>query len=438
MKKVMYGLFIGLFLAMSLALSVGMVFIGPAQPAANEILAEAPALKTEDGAANWDVLSHTAAWIGDRFFLRNELIGLDRRLTASVLNTSGQSSVILGTDGWLYFTPTLANYTDTEGMTERELSNAAHNLSLMARYCEENGKQFLFVIAPNKNALYSDHMPSFGVKAEKTDAQRLHGLLKEKGVAYADLFGAFAAQNEVLYFAHDSHWNSKGAALGADVINSGFGRQSNYFGGDFSASEPHEGDLFAMLYPGSTDPEQNPVYGGKLQFAFTGRATKADAIVLETAGQGSGKLLAYRDSFGNLLYPYLADSFASATFSRSTAYDLTKEGEYVLVELVQRNLRYLITNIPVMPSPRGDICPAVSQGTLTVKTAKKGGLLQVTGTLPGEADRAYVVCDTGTFEAFLLEDNGFAANVPADSKAENIIYIIGETTQMYELTNGGN
>jgi hypothetical protein len=75
---------------------------------------------------------------------------------------------------------------------------------------------------------------------------------------------------------------------------------------------------------------------------------------------------------------------------------------------------------------------------LTVKTAKKGELLQVTGTLPGEADRAYVVCDTGTFETFLLEDNGFAANVPADSKAENIIYIISETTHIYELTNGGN
>ena len=72
MKKVMYGLFIGLFLTMSLALSVGMIFAGPAQPTANEILAEAPVLKNEDGTANTDLLSQTAAWINDRFFLRNE------------------------------------------------------------------------------------------------------------------------------------------------------------------------------------------------------------------------------------------------------------------------------------------------------------------------------------------------------------------------------
>jgi len=437
MKKTMYGLFIGLFLIMSLTLSVGMLFAGPAQPAANEILAQPPVLKNEDGTINADVLSQTAAWMGDRFFLRNRLIGADRWLTARVLSTSGQSSVILGTEGWLYFAPTLTNYTGTEGMTDRELSHAAHNLSLMARYCRENGKKFLFAIAPNKNALYAEHMPDFGVKAEKTDADKLHSLLASEGVPYADLFAAFGAQQEVLYFAHDSHWNSKGAALGADVINRGFGVTSRYFDADFTAGDPHEGDLYAMLYPGMGDPEQDLRYGGQLQYSFTGRATKPDAIVLETAGNGSGRLLAYRDSFGNLLYPYLADSYESAVFSRSTTYDLTKEADFVLVELVQRNLRYLITNLPLMPSPKADICPAQSMGALQASTAKKGDLLQVTGTLPEDADQAFVVCDSGVYEAFLLADKGYGANVPADSRVEEIIYTIGAQTQMYELTIGG-
>ena len=49
--------------------------------------------------------------------------------------------------------------------------------------------------------------------------QRLHGLLDQLKVAYVDLFAAFSQVDETLYFAHDSHWNSKGAALGADLIN---------------------------------------------------------------------------------------------------------------------------------------------------------------------------------------------------------------------------
>lgn len=435
MKKV----FIGLFLALSLTLSVGMFFAGPAQPVANELLAEPPSFTKEDGGVNTDILADTAKYMGDRFFLRNELITLDRRLNAALLGTSGQSSVILGSEGWLYFAPTLADYTGTDGMTDRELEHAASNLELMARYCRENGKQFLFVIAPNKNALYDANMPSYGVKAETTDAQKLHSLLTAKNVPYADLFAAFGQRSEVLYFAHDSHWNSKGAALGADVINAGFGLQTDYFTADFSATVPHEGDLYAMLYPGSVDPERDPVYGGELKFEFTGRSTRPDAISLETAGQGSGRLLAYRDSFGNLLYPYLAYSYDQTTFSRSTAYDLTKESDFVLVELVQRNLRYLITYIPVMPSPTEQLqLPAESKGTVGFTTAKKGDLLQLSGTLPEEADGAWVVCDSGAYRAFMLADGGFAANLPREAAPKTVVYTVGGQTLMYELISGGN
>lgn len=436
MKKLFYGLFIGAFLLLSLTLSLGMVF-GVAQPTANEILVEAPSLTAEDGSFNAELLSDTAAWVNDRFFLRNELISLDRRLNASVLGTSSQDSVLLGKDGWLYFRDTLNDYTGASGMTDRQLQHAAHNLALMAQYCEENGKQFLFVIAPNKNALYEENMPSFGVKAAQTDAEKLHSLLEGR-VPYADLFKAFGQTDEVLYFAHDSHWNSKGAALGADVINGGFGVESDYYGADFSASQPHEGDLYAMLYPGSSDPETDPVYGGALKFTFTGRASKPDAITLETAGQGTGKLLAYRDSFGNLLYPYLADSFSEATFSRSVSYDLTKEADFVLIELVQRNLRYLITYVPVMPSPAEQLqLPAAAEGALTFESAKKSGLLQVTGTLPEEADSAWVVCDGLAYRAFMLDGCGFAANVPVEANIEKIVYTVSGETLMYEL-NGGN
>lgn len=434
MKKLNFA-FVAVFFLLSLTLSVGMLFAGPAQPMANEVLAEPPAATTPEGSFNDRILADTAKYVGDRFFLRQQLISLDRRLNAALLGTSGQDSVLLGADGWLYFRDTLNDYTGVDGLTDRQLGYIAHNLGLMNRYCEENGKQFLFVIAPNKNALYDENMPNFGVKAQVTDAQKLQQLL-EGSVPYADLFAAFEGEEEVLYFAHDSHWNSRGAALGADVINRGFGVESSFFGADFSASQPHEGDLYAMLYPGSTDPEQDPVYGGKLDFTFTGRATKPDAISLETAGQGSGKLLAYRDSFGNLLFPYLAHSYAEATFSRSVSYDLTKEADFVLIELVQRNLKYLITYIPVMPAPVETVeLPESSRGKLTVTTAKKGELLQLSGTLPDEADAAWVICDGIAYRCFMMED-GFAANVP--TQAQTVVYTIGGETLMYELISGGN
>ena len=428
--------FVAVFFAASITLSLGILFDGPSKAGANEQLAKPPEL-VSDGVYNPDLLSDAAAWVGDHFFLRQELITLHNRLSAVVL-TSGAEDVVLGSNGWLYYDSTMDNYTTQNLMTHRELFSAATNLELMASYCREQGKQFSFVIAPNKNALYAENMPNIGISNPRQDAENLHKELTARQIPYVDLFALFDAQEAPLYFAHDSHWNSKGAALAADAINSAFGKPSQYFSDPFSATAPHLGDLFEMLYPAGQDPEQDPVYGGKLNFTYAGAATKPDSITLKTEGSGEGSLLAYRDSFGNLLYPYLADSYASATFSRSTRYDLTKPGDFVLIELVERNLRYLITNLPVMPAPeREQALPQTLSGTTSFTTAKgPEGYTQIKGTLPATADtnsRVYLICGDKTYEAFLTENNSYGAYIPAEETAEKLLFIQNGQAVLYDL-----
>ena len=242
----------------------------------------------------------------------------------------------------------------------------------------------------------------------------------------------FRTETEKLYFAHDSHWNSKGAALGADVINSAFGIQSDYYAGDFSEKQPHTGDLYEMLYPAFSDPETDPVYGGKLEFTYTGGGKKPDSMTIKTQGQGSGSFLVYRDSFGNLLYPYLADSAGETTFSRSVSYDLTKPADRVLVELVERNLNYLIRYAPVMPSPVREIpAPTKSAGTAAfTEVAGKApeGTVKITGTLPAVADAdsgIYIECDGVFYEAFCMENDGYVAYIPEDAVPQRLVYSNG-------------
>lgn len=439
-NKIIYSLFIGLFLTLCLSLSVGTLLLGPADAAANERLAEFPTVRTEDGSLNADYLAQLQSYVNDRFFLRQKLITLDRRIS-NLLGVSGESSVIAGKDGWLFFADTLGDYTGTGLMSSREVFSAASNVALMDEYCRRNGKEFTFIVAPNKNSLYGQYMPDFGLTAKTSNAERFHDLLDQLGVTYVDLFAAFEAENELLYFAHDSHWNSKGAALGADLINRSFGVESNYFGADFSADEPHDGDLYAMVFPAAQDTERNPVYGGTLNYTFKSKATQPDAINLATEGEGSGNLLCYRDSFGMLLFPYLADSYAAAKFSRTVNYDLTGEEDYVVIELVERNLRYLIQNVPVMPSPvRSMELPATISGSVEVskvENARAGsGCVQFAGTLPAKPDAAsciYVVCAGVVYEAFCLENDRFAVNVAEGTTPEYVIYSIGGVPQMFQI-----
>ena len=48
---------------------------------------------------------------------------------------------------------------------------------------------------------------------EKSDAERFAAFLEKEGVHSLDLFRLFAEQDEVLYYARDSHWNEKGAVV---------------------------------------------------------------------------------------------------------------------------------------------------------------------------------------------------------------------------------
>lgn len=423
MKKVLICIFVAGFFLLSVTLSVGILFAGPAEAGANEVLSKAPALVDKDGKLNDYFLNDAATWLSDHFFGRQELISVHNKTVSTVFATSSSDDVILGTGDWLYYKPTLGDYTGTAVATDREIFMAANNLALMQEYCESQGRAFAFVIAPNKNSLYPEHMPDYGAVSRQTNAQALHSKLDEMGVAYIDLFAVFGEQEEVLYFAHDSHWNSKGAALGADSINAAFGAESNYFAADFSASEYHLGDLYEMLYPSFKDTEENPVYGGAFAFTFTSKATKADSITLETASDKAGSLLCYRDSFGNLLYPYLADSYGTCRFSRSVSYDLTQEGDDVLIELVERNIPYLYTYLPVMPAPQRELSLPEATGSVMVQTKEAKtteALLQIKGTLPVQADAdssVYVVCDGTVYEAFCLADGGFGAYIPGEAQA---------------------
>lgn len=430
-KNISAALFTAACLAMALVLSLGFLAFGPSEAGANERLSAAPVLKNADGEWNADFLSDLATYFDDHFYLRQELISSHNRIMAVLFGSSAEDDVILGSDGWLYYEPTLGDYTGTEPMTSRSLWCAAINLGLMQEYCESLGAEFVFVPAPNKNSLYDENMPSYGVKAETSNAQRLFDILDFTGVNYLDLFSAFAAEEETLYFAHDSHWNSKGAAFAADLINAALGGESSYYSDAFARSESHSGDLYEMLYPAFSDSEQNPLYGGELSFTHSGGGElRPDSITIDTVGSGEGSLLAFRDSFGNLLYPYLADSYASARFSRAVSYDLAQMAtlgtDRVLIELVERNLDYLVSYYPLMPAPERSlegISEAEAEFSVNAKAKAPEGCVLITGSLGEDCfntSSIYVICGDAAYEAFCLADGAFAAYIPAEAQPTGI------------------
>ncbi len=428
--KAGYVVFVVCCLALCLIPSLGMLLHREEAAGGNQVLSRLPSLTDREGNWNPDYLTELAAYGEDHAFLKQEAITAWSALNARVLGSSVAEDVVLGRDGWLYYGGTLADYTGAAPLDDRALWRAAHNLSLVQEYCQGQGADFLFTLAPNKNSLYSQWMPPMRRAGTESDAKRLMGELERQGVCYLDLFDTFSQEEEVLYFAQDSHWNSKGAALAADAVIAALGGESRYYAGPFTRERSHQGDLYAMLYPTGKGLEEDMVYGGALAFNYDAPIRGADAVTIMTTGTGEGSLLAFRDSFGNSLYPYLADHYASALFSRAAEWRLEliaeREADAVVVELVERNIGNLLKNLPNMPAP---LRPAAAEagGTGAVQGTAQPcdalpGYVTVTGSLPEDAageGPVYLAGAEGWYEAFLLEDGGFGLHVPETVLAQD-------------------
>lgn len=428
-KKTGYLIYIVIVVALCLAPFALMSVRPTTTTTENKPMAKWPSLWDEKG-FNRDFLEEAGEWFDDHFAFRQELVSADAKLRGSVFGTSATDSVIYGKDGWLYYEATLDDFQHKNSVSDRALFNMAHNTALMQEYTESLGKTFLFTIAPNKNSLYGENMPEryqYTV-AQQSDAERLIPWLEKEGVNYIDLFSLFEKQDEVLYYARDSHWNQKGAVLVYNTLLDACGKEhETYENVDSQIRCDYYGDLNLMLYPVGSEPEDDVHYQKPFTYVYqTEGATVEDQFVQTTCENGTQNLLMYRDSFGNSLLPYFAENFANASFSKQVPYPMTDlvttEADIVIVEKVERHLPTLSEVPPLMSGIRRQLDSEIeSAESNTTFRMKKEGIYYK---MQGIADEAYLdpesriyieVTDgenTGIYEAFCVNsvENGTSSD----------------------------
>ena len=436
MKRIWYILFVAVFFLACLAPSVGMMIAGPSQAAANEAPAAAPKFIRANGAFNENVLSDLQTYMSNGFFGRLNLITAWDGLCAKVFNTSANDDVLIGPDGWLFYGGAVNDISGANQMTDREIWCAARSLYLMQEYAQNQGAEFIFTIPCGKYTLYPEHAPSYVTVAEGSNRERLVAALAEQGVNYADLYDAFTAVDEELYWQLDSHWNGRGAALAADAILAGLGESSDYFGGPFAAEPTHTGDLYEMLYPTGTVREWTYIWSPGFTFDYVSDFHTYDDISIETENPDvDGSLLMFRDSSGRNLYPYMAQSYGRAFFSRLNNYRLDfiagQEADTVVVELAERTVNYLLRYPAVYPAPERDTSvldnaiPVGGDTQVDDSGSTMEGYAKLTGTLPDTAidSPVYVEVDGAVYEA-IPNEGSFTAWLPMEMDWQNAqVYI---------------
>ena len=432
LKKLGYILFVGAVATICI-LPVAVMPWQMEKAVGNEQLASFPELRKEDGNFNTGILNEFADYFADHFGFRHEMITLNDWLTEAAFKTLDSNSVLLGKDSWLFYKSTLEDYTGTNLFTARQSYAAAHVLGLMQEYCEQNGIDFCFTIAPNKNSMYSSQMPARYAAASVRNAQLLKQQMEQQNVRYMDLFEVLSNSKEQLYYRLDSHWNMRGAQLAAQALLKELKGCEVEFDSSVTGKKlPHTGDLYEMVYPAGSETEQDMAYD--FTYQYDEKFHSADDITIHTKNsEADGSVFVYRDSFGINLHPFLAQSYGSACFSRNMPYRLTavmeEQPDVLLVELVERNLNWLLERAPELPAPERTAVPAADTGA-RLKAQREDSRMEdtfcLTGSLSGQNvdddSPVYVLTETAAYEASPCgeSEQPFTAYLPQNLREQEL------------------
>lgn len=395
------------------------------------------------GKVNTEFFSELDTWLAEHFPFRSAIISTNNLLKATLFGSSDEDQVVVGKNDWLYFSQTLPDYFGENVMTEAQLRQIVTTLSLIQEQVTQSGGKFVFAVAPNKNTVYPQYMPSYYQPSHTVNnLDRLTALLREEPY-FADLRGALSGSSGQLYHARDSHWNNLGAMIAwQQMVAAAGGNHALFQGVDYTWNQNWRGDLEDMIFPSFSFLDWQADYAVDWTYQITSNYRSEEDILITTENTGGqGRLLMMRDSFGNSLLPFFAQTYEYALFSRAVPYDLREIDSYdtVIIEIVERNLANLLRTAPVMIAPARQL-----QGTQTqaiTNTRQTKGLTHLYGSFSGDADHVYLQLsngeDTLVVEAFpILEqsllgdqsgellEHGFSAYVSAEYKDYQVTVFI--------------
>ncbi len=288
--------------------------------------------------------------IKENLFLKKELIHLYGKINHTLFKESGNSQVVVGKEEWLFFGETLPDYLGKTNYSKDELEYMGQKLLEIQNHVLANGGGFLFICAPNKNTIYSKYMPWYYLKkSQESNWRQLAEVLNKKGINYIDVEQVFSQEVEYnTYYQSDSHWNHQGALLIYKDIMGKTGIETY----DKYENIPWEeknflGDLTPLYLPKATISEKGifptitPNYHSKKPIRSFN-----DLLIETQNNRNHYKMLVFRDSFGEQIFPFLANNIGKMVYKRSYEYDqILNENlqfDMVIIEIVERELGQLL------------------------------------------------------------------------------------------------
>ena len=261
-----------------------------------------------------DVFSQFDAYFADRAPYRDLLIKMYKNielklalLYARMLPHNNGSdyftainNVIIGQNDWLFYSAdnSVEYYKGTNLPSEAELREYVARAEKVNNYFKAQGKEFVIVVAPNKEQIYSEYMPE-GIRVINTvkRVDFIYNYFKTHSdvtVIYPKEELIAAKENRETYYQQDTHWNGYGAYIGAGLI---FDALQIPLGNANITAIPWEGGDLTIL--SAMEPSKYTDYyvAYRQDVTINYLVSVEDEFVLESSNKNGKKLLVLGDSF---------------------------------------------------------------------------------------------------------------------------------------------
>ncbi len=303
------------------------------------------------------------AYYGDHFGLRNTFIRWLDVAKVCWLGVSTSPKVILGKDGWLFYTETpVTDFASKQPFSPAQLVQWQIALEANRAWLAQRHIRYVVMFVPDKQTIYGEYLPAGLAKKPVGGKSRLDQLLEHlqahSEVEVVDLRGPLrrAKAEGPIYQLTDSHWNARGAFVAYQEL-------TRFLGGWFPAVAPWlpscfgieeqtaiGGDLAKMLNLQDRLPEPGvTLVSLRPQAARTVKTPwrtwyDTPALATECPDGRLPRAVMFNDSFLCHLHPFLSEHFRRIVYLAQEGIDEAiverEQPDVVIHEVVERKLLY--------------------------------------------------------------------------------------------------
>ena len=269
---------------------------------------------------------------------------------------NADKKVFYGRGDWLFYGAenSLDYYQGTNLMNAETLAKETASLVKLYEICEERGVKLRIFIAPNKERIYSEYMPTLAVNAQRRVDNYVEYIRQNTDIEVVfpvqEILDAKASAQ--LYYKYDTHWNEAGAFVGVNALYKSLGMQITDW--KTLATKSYSRATGDLLNMGDIDKSR---YTNDTGYTV---AYKNDILATSTAGMpldgqegtqtrfyssdstNTKKVFMVGDSFRSSMLPYMQKDFSSITatgrlyLEQPDVVARLLQAELIIVEAVER------------------------------------------------------------------------------------------------------